>query len=1173
MTSTKQKARTARANNRAASKASLALLTFGVIAVPDLVLAQAANQTRGSPPNQEYYYCQSDFGSPPAPSPYGGWTYRADLWGGSYCQWQPDHAANNPPPPSAPTASNGSLATSYETPKTQTLSASGSISSYALVTQPSHGSASLSGASVTYTPAGGYIGSDLFTFKATGPGGDSNTATINVTVSAPAAPSASAGSGSTAYETAKVFSLSASGAVASYAIAVAPSHGSLSLSGNQATYTPDAGYYGPDAFQFQATGPGGTSSPATYSLTVDVPAAPTATAASMSAGYETPATITLGSVGVTSSYAISAAPAHGTINLSGDQATYTPAPGFNGADSFSFTATGPGGTSAPAAVSVSVALPGVPTAPGATLATRYEQPNSLSLSGGGVINGFAIAANPSHGSANLVGNVLTYTPAAGYYGGDSLSYVANGPGGTSAPGIIAVTVGLPPAPVALGSAAGGAVLNTTYQTPKSVTLTANGYVTSYVILGGPSHGSATISGGTLTYTPAAGFVGGDALTFAAQGPGGTSAGAVLTITVAPPGAPVVDSVALTTNEGETVRAPVRVTGEWSGVILGDTPEHGVAGFRGHELEYTPAAGFTGNDSFTILAKGPGGNSAAASVSIEVLRVSSLDAQDLEAKTKPNTAVQMNLMAQVSGDAVAAMEIIRPAQHGTVSLANGMAVYTPGPDFAGQDSFSYRARSASGAIAEANVIISVEAPVITAGAVDQTASVLAGKSVSVELTRGAIGGPFVAANVLSMTPPTSGTAVVRQEGGRFFLTYTPLGQYDGDVEIRYTLSNGNGASQPAWVRIAVQRRADPSRDREVAGLVNANAQSAMRFAAAQTGNALRRAESLHDGQGQSSFGLGLAANDEVEPGQDPMRQAQRGAVSRPSPFTDAATPGRGASPRGPLSAWISGAVNLGFRRGGDDKGKIDFTTSGVSAGVDAHLSSDVALGAGLGYGRDVSEVGDNGTKAEAESVSAFVYGSYHPSSALYVDGVAGFGTLAFDNRRYVTETGGMVAGSRRGDQVFGALTAGYEYRDGRLMLAPYGRLEYMRAVLGSYTEEGDDTYALRFHAQRVTVATAIAGVRGSYRFDLASGEFTPSFRLEYQHALKNPGAARMSYADWVASPTYVVDLAKYDSRNVVLTIGGEWLSINGWNIWTELESTIRNDAGQTSTVRAGGGYKF
>ncbi|MGC6751801.1 Ig-like domain-containing protein, partial [Escherichia coli] len=56
------------------------------------------------------------------------------------------------------------------------------------------------------------------------------------------------------------------------------------------------------------------------------------------------------------------APTKGTVTISGTTATYVPTAGAFGADSFTYTATGPGGASQPATVTVTIATPGAPTA-------------------------------------------------------------------------------------------------------------------------------------------------------------------------------------------------------------------------------------------------------------------------------------------------------------------------------------------------------------------------------------------------------------------------------------------------------------------------------------------------------------------------------------------------------------------------------------------------------------------------------------------------------------------------------------------------------------------------------------------------------------------------------------------------------------------------------------------
>src|SRR3546814_1220295 len=76
--------------------------------------------------------------------------------------------------------------------------------------------------------------------------------------------------------------------------------------------------------------------------------------------------------GAPTSVAVGTAPAHGTATASGTSITYTPAAGYAGSDSFTYTAANASGTSAPATVSVTIAS-AVPDAPtGATATSRSE---------------------------------------------------------------------------------------------------------------------------------------------------------------------------------------------------------------------------------------------------------------------------------------------------------------------------------------------------------------------------------------------------------------------------------------------------------------------------------------------------------------------------------------------------------------------------------------------------------------------------------------------------------------------------------------------------------------------------------------------------------------------------------------------------------------------------------
>ncbi len=133
----------------------------------------------------------------------------------------------------------------------------------------------------------------------------------------------------------------------SMGVGMAPRHGSVTVSGSVFTSVPTPRFYGPDSFTFTATHTNGTSSAATVSVTVGNPPPPTATNATMAVPYNSSGTalaLTSKITGVATSMAITSGPGRGTATASGSVVTYIPNAGYSGADSFAYTATGPGGT-------------------------------------------------------------------------------------------------------------------------------------------------------------------------------------------------------------------------------------------------------------------------------------------------------------------------------------------------------------------------------------------------------------------------------------------------------------------------------------------------------------------------------------------------------------------------------------------------------------------------------------------------------------------------------------------------------------------------------------------------------------------------------------------------------------------------------------------------------------
>ena len=179
---------------------------------------------------------------------------------------------------------------------------SGARLTAALASGPAHGTLALNvDGSFSYVPAADFSGADSFSYHAQAGTTSSNLATVTITVRP--RPTAGPDSYSTRQDvplavTAPTGVLandtSGSGGPLTARLVASPTHGTVSLNADGSfTYSPAAGYSGPDAFTYTANDGGFNSLPATVSLTVTPkPPPPTANPDAYSTGQDTPLAVT-----------------------------------------------------------------------------------------------------------------------------------------------------------------------------------------------------------------------------------------------------------------------------------------------------------------------------------------------------------------------------------------------------------------------------------------------------------------------------------------------------------------------------------------------------------------------------------------------------------------------------------------------------------------------------------------------------------------------------------------------------------------------------------------------------------------------------------------------------------------------------------------------------------------
>ncbi len=431
---------------------------------------------------------------------------------------------------------------------------------------------------------------------------------------------------------------------------------------------------------------------------------PTACDQSIATREDTAAGLVLAGVSPTGdllSFSVVTGPVHGALSGTPPDLTYTPAPDFTGADSFSFLVTDGFGDSVPATVSVTVTPVNTrPIANGQALATQQDTALSLTLTGDdddGDSLSFTVSEPPAHGALSGDAPNLTYTPDESFVGIDTFGFTVSDAAATSLPALVHVVVtALSPENVA--PAADAKAVTTEEDSAVTVTLSGSdpeGSALSFSLASVPQHGSLSGTAPNLTFMPAPDFFGSDSFTYKVNDGAFDSALATVSVTVTPvDDPPVARSLGVSTDEETAVLITLDgddVDGDTLELSVVTPPSYGSLSGEPAELTYTPDVDFEGLDFLSFQASAGGVDSAPAFVLIVVAGINDAPvAEPLEASTPHATAVLLPLEASdVEGDPLT-FAVVTPPANGTVSVDQDEALYTPDDGFEGEDLFTFTA---------------------------------------------------------------------------------------------------------------------------------------------------------------------------------------------------------------------------------------------------------------------------------------------------------------------------------------------------------------------------------------------------------------------------------------------------------------------------------------------------
>jgi RHS repeat-associated protein len=230
------------------------------------------------------------------------------------------------------------------------------------------------------------------------------------------------------------------------------------------------------------------------------------------------------------------------------------------------------------------------------------------------------------------------------------------------------------------------------------------------------------------------------------------------------------------------------------------PQHGELGGQAPNLVYTPAPGYVGEDAFTYVANDGEFDSREATVSITV-RTEGNGAPVAEAQSL-ETARDVSLLILLvgrdpDGDSLS-FELLSQPSNGSLGGAPPDMLYTPSPGFVGDDGFAFRVFDGEFYSEPAVVALRVLATNRPPQAAAQRLSVQQDTALAMTLSGSDPDGDALDFEIVE--GPNHGTL----DGTAPELSYVPAQGFHGEDAFRFRVFDGALHSEPATVRIQVQR---------------------------------------------------------------------------------------------------------------------------------------------------------------------------------------------------------------------------------------------------------------------------------------------------------------------------------------------------------------------------------
>lgn len=235
----------------------------------------------------------------------------------------------------------------------------------------------------------------------------------------------------------------------------------------------------------------------------------------------------------------------------------------------------------------------------------------------------------------------------------------------------------------------------------------------------------------------------------------------------------------------------------------------------------------------------------------------------------------------------------------------------------------------------------------------------------------------------------------------------------------------------------------------------------------------------------------------------------------------------------LGVFATGKVILGDKDETSESDGYDFQTTGLNVGADYRLTDALVFGGAFGYSYydvdfDETPRSPKGQDLDSDTYAFSLFGTYSFDFGLFTDAIGTVGWSDFDSTRKIFIPNNNAGNAFNGNDIlrtadgsfdtfqYGvAARVGYDYTPEQvegLTVTPIAGVEYLRAEVDGFTENGAQGLDLEFDDFDAESLTSNLGLEATYSISTGIGIITPGINGRWVHEFAEEDGPKVVYAN-------------------------------------------------------------